>query len=144
MTSYLAPHECFNTTFMRTWNHDTRAVCIFMFLQRKKQTNHKSTLTLKLKRGLTCKEKYTTIILKTRDFFSQCLYQLCSNTTAIAQTSIYAFKRCVDKLSQNQVFLFSTQSKLLCIPFYYFYLEQWSSNKTQVLFPSKAHKNEHF
>lgn len=139
MTSYLAPHECFNTTFMRTWNHDTRAVCIFMFLQRKKQTNHKLTLTLKLKRTyLQRKASYNNLKKKqhTRFFFN--VYPTCAELQNCNCSNISFCFRQTSWYSEAKIWVFlcfPTQNKSICFPFYCFYLEQWNNNKIQVFLP---------
>lgn len=131
MTSYLAPHQCFNTTFMRTGNHDTRAVCIFMFLQRKKQTNHKSALTLKLKNGLTCKETILQLFRKTKTKpkhthtrFFQCLSQLCRVTELQLLKRQFMLLRDVLILqSKNKGFpVFSHTEKIYFLPILFFLL----------------------
>lgn len=74
-----------------------------------KQTTNQ-TLTLKLKRGLTCKEKYPTIIenkqTKQNHQLSHKIYSMFipvvqSCRSATVQTSVYAFDRCVDILKQK-------------------------------------------
>lgn len=72
------------------------------FYRGKSKTHHKSTLTLKLKRGLTCKEKHPIIIKKTTyKVFSTFISIVQSYRSTIAQTSVYAFNRYADILKQK-------------------------------------------